>query len=148
MDIRKIKQLIDLLAKTDVVEIEVKEGEHSLRVSRRTSGDLVGVSGYHPVGHYVAATEAAPIANSTPHPSDKHYIRSPMVGTMYAAASPEAQPFVIIGKRINVGDVLCIIEAMKMFNEIEADKAGTVVEILVGNGEPVEYDQPLFVVEE
>ena len=158
MDIRKIKKLIDLLAKTDVVEIEIKEGEHLVRLSRKAVGN-----GEHVMMPYVATAAAPPLmptsqlttkgldsygtAQST-GVDNKHYMRSPMVGTMYAAACPEAPPFVSIGKRVNVGDVLCIIEAMKMFNEIEADKAGIIVEILVNNGEPVEYDQPLFVVEE
>lgn len=153
MDIRKIKKLIELLEETGISEIEIKEGEESLRLSRYNNAPVEA-----PAVHYVsapaprveaiapaasAATESKPAAAI----SSGHKVRSPMVGTMYTSPSPESPPFVTVGQSVKVGDVLCIVEAMKMFNEIEADRAGKIVEILVANGEPVEYDQVLFVIE-
>lgn len=156
MDIRKIRKLIELLEETGISEIEIKEGEESLRLSRhsRVSPDAPTIS-------YVTAPspiQQSPVTNSTPsiHPSEikatvtttpGHKIRSPMVGTMYTSPSPEAAPFVTIGQVVKVGDTLCIVEAMKMFNEIESDRAGKIVDILIKNGDPVEYDQPLFIIE-
>lgn len=161
MDIRKIKKLIELLEETGISEIEIKEGEESLRLSRYHSAPVEA-----PTVHYVSAPShraeaalsvatppAAPATGSTdnkaavPASSSGYKVRSPMVGTMYTSPSPESPPFVTIGQSVKVGDVLCIVEAMKMFNEIEADRAGKIVEILVANGEPVEYDQVLFVIE-
>ena len=161
MDIRKIRKLIELLEETGISEIEIKEGEESLRLSRHSS-----VTVEHPQVHYVSASSLrpesalntstiAPAITPTVHPESKsattmatgHKIRSPMVGTMYASPSPDGPPFVTVGQTVKAGDVLCIIEAMKMFNEIESDRAGEIVEILVGNGEPVEYDQVLFIIE-
>lgn len=160
MDIRKIKKLIELLEETGISEIEIKEGEESLRLSRYSSAPIEA-----PAVHYIAPpyshTETihstsnpvtAPAAHlenkpTVPTNTSGHKIRSPMVGTMYTSPSPESPPFVTIGQSVKVGDVLCIVEAMKMFNEIEADRAGKIVEILVANGEPVEYDQVLFVIE-
>lgn len=157
MDIRKIRKLIDLLEETGISEIEIKEGEESLRLSRYPTAT------HEPTHlHYVAPsaqiqqsqpTQSASISNPVNEPIHStstvngHKVRSPMVGTMYTAPSPDAAPFVTIGQTVKVGDTLCIIEAMKMFNEIEADRAGKLVEILVKNGEPVEYDQPLFIIE-
>ena len=159
MDIRKIRKLIELLEETGISEIEIKEGEESLRLSRH-SNVAVETPKIHyvssPMPHHeqqpVASTAAAP---ATPHQESKpaapvssgHKVRSPMVGTMYASPAPESPPFVHVGQTVKAGEILCIVEAMKMFNEIEADRAGKIVEILVANGEPVEYDQVLFVIE-
>jgi acetyl-CoA carboxylase biotin carboxyl carrier protein len=155
MDIRKIRKLIELLEETGISEIEIKEGEESLRLSRHSS-----VSMEAPQVRYVSAPVQQPASpapnNAIPaHHEHKpavpmvsgHKIRSPMVGTMYTSPSPENPPFVTIGQSVKVGDTLCIVEAMKMFNEIESDRAGKVVDILVKNGEPVEYDQILFIIE-
>ncbi|MFJ1269007.1 acetyl-CoA carboxylase biotin carboxyl carrier protein [Legionella lytica] len=154
MDIRKIKKLIELLEETGISEIEIKEGEESLRLSRYSNAPVEA-----PAVHYVSApaprVEAAPVASAPAAHESKpaaamssgHKVRSPMVGTLYASPSPESPPFVTVGQSVKVGDVLCIVEAMKMFNEIEADRAGKIVEILVANGEAVEYDQVLFVIE-
>lgn len=154
MDIRKIRKLIELLEETGISEIEIKEGEESLRLSRHKS--LPAES--YPV-HYVSAppprqapgapeAQGAPEEHTAAAPSIAgHKICSPMVGTMYTAPSPESPPFVAIGQTVKQGDILCIIEAMKMFNGIEADRNGKIVAILVGNGEPVEYDQVLFIIE-
>lgn len=156
MDIRKIRTLIALLKETGISEMEIKEGEESLRIS------LHGTPMESAPVHYVSAPQApvaaAPASHTTQHAaapveskpapvSSGHKIRSPMVGTMYTSPSPETPAFVAIGQSVKVGDTLCIVEAMKMFNEIESDRAGKIVEILVNNGEPVEYDQPLFVIE-
>jgi len=155
MDIRKIRKLIELLEETGISEIEIKEGEESLRLSRHSTSSIET-----PQIRYVSPPPSHPAANAsagsaTPHVDTKpeasvsagYKIRSPMVGTMYTSPSPEAPPFVSPGQSVKVGDILCIVEAMKMFNEIEADRAGKIVEILVANGEPVEYDQVLFVIE-
>lgn len=151
MDIRKIRKLIELLEETGISEIEVKEGEESLRLSRhhvQTDAPQIryvsAPSAPQPEAPARMAPEAAPAAAPA---SSGHKVRSPMVGTMYAASSPDSAPFVAIGQNVKVGDTLCIIEAMKMFNEIEADKAGVITAIHVENGEPVEYDQPLFTIE-
>lgn len=154
MDIRKIRKLIDLLEETGISEIEIKEGEESLRLSRYP------INSHAPTPvHYMApapqpqqiipSAPAAPIIESKTAPTSVggHIVRSPMVGTLYTAPSPEAAPFVAIGQTVKVGDTLCIVEAMKMFNEIEADRAGKIVEILVFNSDPVEFDQPLFIIE-
>ena len=152
MDIRKIKKLIELLEETGISEIEIKEGEESLRLSR-----------YHQpmdtpptTTRYIHTPQAtveptaiiAPLDNKAALSSSGHKVRSPMVGTMYISPSPDAPAFVSVGASVKVGDTLCIIEAMKMFNEIEADRTGTITAILVANGDPVEYDQPLFTIEE
>lgn len=159
MDIRKIRKLIELLEETGISEIEIKEGEESLRLSRHSN-----ISTEAPQIHYVApppTKQTAPIPSSGVPAAESHVvenkqalptasghkIRSPMVGTMYTAPSPDNPPFVIVGQSVKAGDTLCIIEAMKMFNEIEADRAGKIVEILVKNGDPVEYDQALFIIE-
>ena len=150
MDIRKIKKLIELLEETGISEIEIKEGEESLRLSRHSyAGEAPQIkyatSPQVPIQQpmIVQASENKSVDAS----SSAHKLRSPMVGTMYTSPSPDAPPFVTIGQSVKVGDTLCIIEAMKMFNEIEADRAGTVTSILIANGDPVEYDQPLFIIE-
>lgn len=158
MDIRKIKKLIELLEESDLSELEIQEGEESVRLSRQPKGGHAA-----PPMHYAAAP--APTAPAPQQPAQTgasgdtggaeeeialpagHVIRAPMVGTFYSSPSPDADPFVTKGDTISEGDTLCIIEAMKMFNQIEAEVSGKVVEILAENGQPVEYDQPLFVVQ-
>lgn len=152
MDIRKIRKYIELLEETGISEFEIKEGDVTLRLCRHSTNNAAVqyVSAPQPVAHQVQAPVAALASEPKPVSAPViagHKIRSPMVGTMYTSPSPETPPFVSIGQSVKVGDTLCIVEAMKMFNEIEADKAGKVVDILVNNGEPVEYDQPLFVIE-
>ncbi len=154
MDMRKVKKLIELLQSTGVAEIEIREGEESVRITRETrhTGPAPVIM-QAPTVTTTAPFETAPIASDTPKakPSeaivDKHAVKSPMVGTVYLSPTPGSKEFVDIGKEVKVGDVLCLIEAMKMFNQIEADKAGTITARLVDNGTPVEYNQPLFVIE-
>jgi acetyl-CoA carboxylase biotin carboxyl carrier protein len=159
MDIRKIKKLIELLEESGIAEIEIKEGEEAVRISRLPAGGAA-LQSLPPVASGAAlpaATAAAPApapaglagpegAASKPKPSE-HVITAPMVGTFYASPSPGAKAFVEIGDEVKVGQVLCIIEAMKMMNQIEADKAGRISSIMARNGDPVEFGQPLFVVE-
>jgi acetyl-CoA carboxylase biotin carboxyl carrier protein len=147
MDIRKIKKLIELLESSGITELEICEGEESVRISRHSPS-------------MAASAAVAPIITPPPEfPPPKevgpkkeegipsgHIVKSPMVGTLYQSSTPGAKPFVETGHQVVVGDVLCIIEAMKMFNQIEADKAGTIAAILAENGQPVEYGQPLFVI--
>ncbi len=150
MDIRKIKKLIELLEESGINELEITEGEESVRISRNGP-----VQQYAPVQYAAAPMQqapAAPVAAAAPAEAAKpvvtgHQMRSPMVGSFYRAASPTSKAFVEVGQSVKVGDTLCIIEAMKMMNQIQADKAGVVTQILVENGEPVEFDQPLFVIE-
>ena len=149
MDIRKVKKLIEMLEESSLSEIEIREGEEAIRISR---GSSVGTQVVHmaPAPMHAAphATPAAPAA--TPAPAAQpagHAVISPMVGTFYRAASPEAKSFVDVGSQVNVGDTLCIIEAMKMMNEIESDKAGVIKAILKENGQPVEYGETLFIIE-
>jgi acetyl-CoA carboxylase biotin carboxyl carrier protein len=156
MDIRKVKKLIELLEESGVAEIEIHEGEESVRISRQTAAPQMLFSPAQmgmpyppgpmaPPGGVQAPAAEAPAEQ--PEIPAGHTVNSPMVGTFYRAPSPGASPFVEVGSRVNVGDTLCIIEAMKMLNQIEADKAGTVAAILVDNAEPVEYGQPLVVIE-
>jgi acetyl-CoA carboxylase biotin carboxyl carrier protein len=155
MDIRKVKKLIELLEESGVAEIEISEGEESVRISRFPTGNAAQpqVVHYAPSApapaHHAPAPAAAPAAAPLPTPAPKadHTVTAPMVGTYYASPSPGAKVFVELGSEVNVGDTLCIIEAMKMMNQIESDKAGRVTAILVKNGEPVEFGQPLFIVE-
>ena len=149
MDIRKIRKLIELLQETGISEIEIKEGEESLRLSRHSTGVAMDVHHIRPAHHVAATTSPAMEVSQSALETmvSGHQVRSPMVGTLYTAPSPEAAPFVLVGQSVNVGDPLCMIEAMKMFNEVEADRAGIVTAILVQNGAPVEYNQPLFVIE-
>jgi acetyl-CoA carboxylase biotin carboxyl carrier protein len=150
MDIRKIKKLIELVEESGIAELEITEGEESVRINRHSSAPVIAAQPQHyaaapaPVAAPAPAAEAAPAAAAEPA---GHKVLSPMVGTFYAAASPEAPKYVEVGQSVNVGDTLCIVEAMKMMNQIEADKAGVVKAILVENGEPIEFDQPLFIIE-
>lgn len=153
MDIRKIKKLIELLHDSDVHEIEIKEGEEAVRITR-TSANVapvaapVAVAAPAPVAAPAAATPAAPAAPAAePSIVAGHQVLSPMVGTYYAAPNPDAPNFAEVGQSVNVGDPLCIVEAMKMMNQITADKAGTIKAILCQDGDPVEFDQPLFVID-
>jgi acetyl-CoA carboxylase biotin carboxyl carrier protein len=153
MDIRKIKKLIELLEESGIAEIEIKEGEEAVRISRLPPAAAAPV---HQVTHLPVPAQqlglpekppAAPAAEvMRPKPSE-HVITAPMVGTFYGSPSPGAKAFVEIGDEIKIGQVLCIIEAMKMMNQIEADKAGRITSIMARNGDPVEFGQPLFVVE-
>lgn len=161
MDIRKIKNLIDLVDESTISEIEIIEGEGSIRISRNLQGNAVAQVAqvaaqpmYNPMQQIVATTAApqaqAPAASTAaeaPALPEGKVIRSPMVGTFYRAASPTSKAFADVGQMINLGDTVCIVEAMKMFNQIEAEISGKVVSILVQNGEPVEFDQPLFILE-
>jgi acetyl-CoA carboxylase biotin carboxyl carrier protein len=154
MDIRKIKKLIELLEESGIAEIEIKEGEEAVRISRMPGGATM--TQVHAMPHMMPA--GAPVAQPSPGavPADaaaakpranEHVVTAPMVGTFYAAPSPGAKAFVEIGDEVKVGQVLCIIEAMKMMNQIESDKAGRVTSIMARNGDPVEFGQPLFVIE-
>ncbi len=152
MDIRKIKKLIDLIQESDVAEIEISEGEESVRISRNSSvaPSYAAPAAPAPVAMPAAAPAPAAEAAAQPaetKPNDANAVRSPMVGTFYRSSSPEAAAFVEVGQKVAAGDVICIIEAMKMFNQIEADRSGTVTAILVENGHPVEFDEPLIVIE-
>lgn len=152
MDIRKIKKLIELVEESGIAELEISEGEESVRISRNFSGQVTAAPQMimpqvaAPVAASVAAAPAAaaPAADATPA---GHLMRSPMVGSFYRSSSPEAKPFVEVGQHVNVGDTLCIVEAMKMMNQIESDKAGVIKAILVENGQAVEFDEPLFIIE-
>ena len=149
MDIRKIKKLIELLEDSSLTEIEIVEGEESVRLVRGGLAQAVTVAVPQPA--LAAPTVAATAAVSAAEEQEDEIpegepVLAPMVGTFYAASGPEAESFVSMGQRVGVGDTLCIIEAMKMFNQIESDVSGTVVAILAENGQPVEYDQPLFVI--
>lgn len=151
MDIRKVKKLIELLEESGIDEIEIKEGEESVRISRNQNQGMAMPQQMYapapaPAAPAPAAAPAAPAAAPADSGPDGHKVKSPMVGTFYRASSPEAAPFVEVGQSVKAGDTLCIVEAMKMMNQIEADKSGTVVAILVDNAEPVEFDQPLFVI--
>jgi len=158
MDIRKIKKLIELLEESGIAEIEIKEGEEGVRISRAGAA-YTAAPHAHAMHSAPAPAPAAPPrgpeslpaavageAAPKPKPSE-HVITAPMVGTFYAAPSPGAKPFVEIGDEIKLGQVLCVIEAMKMMNQIEADKAGRITSIMARNGDPVEFGQPLFVIE-
>lgn len=150
MDIRKVKKLIELLEESGIAELEIREGEESVRINRYpTGGGTPMYMAAPPAGMYAPPAAAAPVAASPAEPSipTGHVVTSPMVGTFYRSSAPGNKSFVEVGQRVNVGDTLCIIEAMKMFNQIEADKAGAIKAILVENGQPIEYGQPLFVIE-
>ncbi|WAR44050.1 acetyl-CoA carboxylase biotin carboxyl carrier protein [Methylomonas rapida] len=147
MDIRKIKKLIDLIEESDIAEIEISEGEESVRISRYSSS-AAPVQYAAPVA--VAAPAQAPAAAPAAPAEEKisgHVIKSPMVGTFYRSASPGSAPFVEVGQSVSAGQTLCIIEAMKILNQIESDKSGKIKQILVENAHPVEYGQPLFIIE-
>lgn len=156
MDIRKIKKLIELLDESGIAEIEIHEGEESVRISRQSTQVAVTAAPYAAMPA-VAAPAAAPAVATAAAPAEPpsevkelikgHQIKSPMVGTFYRSPAPGNPSFVEVGSHINKGDTLCIIEAMKMFNQIDSDTTGVVKAILIDNGEPVEYGQPLFVIE-
>lgn len=149
MDLRKLKKLIDLVQESGIAELEITEGEEKVRINR------VGIPG-HPgmmamqqaPGPTVAAPAAAvaPAAVQAPAEPEGHVVKSPMVGTFYRSSAPGSKPFIEVGQNINAGETLCIIEAMKLLNEIEADQSGVVKKVLVENGQPVEYGQPLFII--
>jgi acetyl-CoA carboxylase biotin carboxyl carrier protein len=147
MDIRKVKKLIELLEESNIAEIEIKEGEESVRISRNQTTPLMAMPAAAPVAAAPAPAPApaAETAASEPGPSG-HLIKSPMVGTFYRSPSPSSPAFIEVGKHVKVGDVICIVEAMKMMNQIEADKAGVIEAILVEDGQPVEFDQPLVTI--
>ncbi len=148
MDIRKIKKLIELIEESDIAEIEISEGEESVRISRYSSTPAPqAVAAAAPVAVAAAPAPASEASAAAEPEISGHVIKSPMVGSFYRAASPGASPFIEVGQSVQVGDTLCIIEAMKILNQIEADKSGTVKQILVENAQPVEYDQPLFIIE-
>ena len=149
MDIRKVKKLIELLEASSVDEIEIKEGEESVRISRNTGAPVAMAAAPMPVAPAIPAAPAAPaVAAPAPAPAadTDNAVKSPMVGTFYRSPSPDAPSFVEVGQSVRAGDVLCIVEAMKMMNQIEADRAGTVTAIHAENGEPVEFDQPLITI--
>ena len=154
MDLRKIKKLIDLLEESNLAELEIKEGEEVVRLSRVPTGGMAVAAApvalqaapLAPVAAPAAAPAAAEAPAAAPGLPDGHVVKAPMVGTFYASATPGAAAFVKVGQQVKAGETLGIIEAMKMFNQIEADVAGTVQAILVENGQPVEFDQPMFVI--
>ena len=148
MDIRKVKKLIELLEESGIAEIEISEGEESVRISRYPQGMTVTQAPSMPMlAAQLPAAAQQPAAPAAPTPSADESITAPMVGTYYSAPAPGAKPFVEVGDEVKVGQVLCIIEAMKMMNQIESEKEGRIASILVRNGEPVEFGQPLFVIE-
>lgn len=150
MDIRKVKKLIELLEESGIAELEISEGEESVRISRYPKGGLMPAPLQYaaaPAPVAVAAPVAPAIAAPVAARKDDHAVTAPMVGTFYASSTPGAKAFVDIGSEVNVGDTLCIIEAMKMMNQIESDKAGRVTAVMAKNGEPVEFGQPLFIIE-
>ena len=148
MDIRKIKKLIELLEESNVYEIEIKEGEEAVRISRGGAPVAVAPVAAAPVAAAPAAPAPAASAAAPEAPAavTGHTVNSPMVGTFYQSSAPGAKAFVEVGQKVNAGDTICIVEAMKMMNQIEADKSGTIGAILVGDGEPVEFDQPLVTI--
>ena len=149
MDIRKIKKLIELVEESGIVELEITEGEESVRISRAVSGQAAPMVNFAvPQAPQAAVVAAAPVANTAaPEAISGYTLRSPMVGTFYRSSGPDAKAFVEVGQAVKVGDPLCIVEAMKMMNQIQSDKAGVVKSILVENGDTVEFDQPLFIIE-
>lgn len=155
MDIRKIKKLIELVEESGIAELEISEGEESVRISRYGNPAPAMQPQYQQIQAAPTPAPAAPVAAAmAPAPEEPgvpavsgHVMRSPMVGTFYRASSPGAKNFAEVGQTVNAGDTLCIVEAMKMMNQIEADKSGVVKAILVDNGEPVEFDEPLFIIE-
>ncbi|NOU15503.1 MAG: acetyl-CoA carboxylase biotin carboxyl carrier protein [Methylococcaceae bacterium] len=148
MDIRKIKKLIEIIEESDIAELEIKEGEESIRINRYSAAPATVTYAPAPAAH-VAAPAAGSAAAEKPAEEkiSGHAVKSPMVGTFYRAASPGTRVFVDVGQSVSVGETLCIIEAMKILNQIESDKSGTVTKILVENAQPVEYGQPLFIIE-
>ena len=151
MDIRKIKKLIDLIQESDVAEIEIKEGEESVRISRNSpqpapmmmAAPAMQTAPLMAQAPMAVEAEASPVAAA----NTNNAVKSPMVGTFYRSSSPEAAPFAEVGQTVAEGDVICIIEAMKMFNQIESDRSGVIKAILVESGHPVEFDEPLIIIE-
>ncbi|CAN4265668.1 AccB Biotin carboxyl carrier protein [Methylophilaceae bacterium] len=151
MDLRKLKKLIDLVEESGIAELELTEDGEKVRISRNFTANAAPqqYSNYAPPQHYTTsapAAAAAPVAADAPVVEEGHAVNSPMVGTFYRSASPDSKPFVEVGDTVAVGDTLCIIEAMKLLNEIESDKAGVVKKILLDNGLAVEYGEPLFII--
>jgi acetyl-CoA carboxylase biotin carboxyl carrier protein len=154
MDLRKLKTLIDLVAESDIAELEVTEGESKVRIVKSSAvaqNQMVmmqpqAIPQYHAPAGAAAPAAAAPVAAAAPAEPTGHVVKSPMVGTFYRSSAPGAAAFVEVGAVVKEGDTLCIIEAMKLLNEIDADKSGTITQILVENGQPVEFGQPLFVI--
>lgn len=148
MDLRKLKKLIDLVEESGISELELTEGEEKVRISRQLMAQAM------PIAHHMMAAPVSQVATPVAAPAtekaseviDGHVVKSPMVGTFYRSSSPEAKPFVDVGASVNSGETLCIIEAMKLLNEIESDYAGVIKKILVENGQPVEYGEPLFII--
>jgi acetyl-CoA carboxylase biotin carboxyl carrier protein len=152
MDIRKVKKLIELLEESGIAEIEIKEGEESVRISRHPTGAAAiahPMPVYAPAAHVPAAAAPGGVATEAPAAAKivEHTVQAPMVGSFYSAPAPGAKPFVQIGDEVKVGQVLCIIEAMKMMNQIESDRAGKITSVLVQNGDPVEFGQALFAIQ-
>ncbi|NOX43109.1 MAG: acetyl-CoA carboxylase biotin carboxyl carrier protein [Gammaproteobacteria bacterium] len=157
MDIRKVKKLIELLEESGIAELEIKEGEESVRISRYgsnpTATSFMPPSFAFPPVNAQVTTPAVNLVDTSPTPAEQeeeisgHTVKSPMVGTFYRAPSPSAPHFTEVGQHVNEGDTICIVEAMKLLNQIEADKSGVVKKILVENGHPVEYGEPLFIIE-
>jgi acetyl-CoA carboxylase biotin carboxyl carrier protein len=150
VDIRKIKKLIELIEASDIAEIEITEGEESVRINRYTQQQAAAPVMAAPVATMTTPAASTPEVASAPAAAPEasgHVVKSPMVGTFYRSASPGSAAFVEIGTAVKEGDTLCIIEAMKILNQIEADKSGTIKQILIENAQPVEYDQPLFIIE-
>lgn len=153
MDLRKLKKLIDLVEESGIAELELTEDGEKVRISRNFTANAPAqqYSNYAPPQHYAVsapapAAAASPVAADVPAVEEGHSVNSPMVGTFYRSASPDSKPFVEVGDTVAVGDTLCIIEAMKLLNEIESDKAGVIKKILVDNGLAVEYGEPLFII--
>jgi acetyl-CoA carboxylase biotin carboxyl carrier protein len=151
MDLRKLKKLIDLVQESGIAELEITEGEEKVRISRSGSAVQTAMMAMPQATTMLTAAPAAaaaalPAAPEAPAEPEGHVVKSPMVGTFYRSSAPGAKPFVEIGQTVNAGDTLCIIEAMKLLNEIEADQGGVIKTVLVENGQPVEYGQPLFLI--
>ncbi|MGF1888358.1 acetyl-CoA carboxylase biotin carboxyl carrier protein [Photobacterium profundum] len=154
MDIRKIKKLIELVEESGIAELEISEGEESVRISRNVPASALPAQQYMAAPQFAAPAQAAPVEAAAPvaaapvaaEPAG-HQVLSPMVGSFYRAPSPEAKAFVEVGQSVNVGDTLCIVEAMKMMNQIQSDKAGVVTAILAEDGDAIEFDQPLVIIE-
>lgn len=149
MDLRKLKKLIDLVEESGIAELEITEGEEKVRITRTLAGTqfMYAPPPMQPMAAPAPApAPAAPAPAAEPAVPEGHVVKSPMVGTFYRAPSPGAKPFVEVGQTVNPGDTLCIIEAMKLLNEIEADQGGVIKAILVENGQPVEYGEPLFII--
>tara|TARA_B100001059_G_scaffold122949_1_gene122857 strand:+ start:442 stop:903 length:462 start_codon:yes stop_codon:yes gene_type:complete len=153
MDLRKIKKLMELLEESGIAEIEVKEGEESIKLSRNISSQIIPAQQMIQQPMMTPPQEAPQVASQADNKKNdslnqnRNTVNSPMVGTFYASASPESKPFVSVGQSVKKGDTLCILEAMKMMNQVQAESDGKIIEILIDNAEPVEFDQPLFVIE-